>query len=125
MRKSYEKIMQPARKRLVRRKLSIRSKIEGSSECPRLSVYKSNKHLSVQVIDDSASNTLFSMHTFGKKAVAGTACNVPGAKIMGEQVAQELKNRKIGQVLFDRNGLRYTGVLASLADSIRKNGVNV
>jgi large subunit ribosomal protein L18 len=125
MRKSYEKVKQPARKRLLRRKLNIRSKIEGSPECPRLSVYKSNKHISVQVIDDTVSTTLFSMHTFGKKAVAGASCTVEGAKVMGEKVAGELKGRKIEQVVFDRNGLRYTGILASLADSIRKNGINV
>lgn len=124
MRKSLKKIRDEALKRRYRNKLSIRAKINGSEERPRICAIKTNKHLTVQVIDDVKSQTLFSMNTFGKNAIPGASKSVEGAKILGVKVADEFKKRGIKLAVFDRNGRPYKGILASLANSIRENGIS-
>ena len=125
MRKQIGKIKDDALSRRYRRKLSIRSKVFGTMERPRICAFRSNKHLSVQVIDDVGSKTIFSFHTYGKKCVKGTTNTVEGAKLFGAKLAEELRRRGIGSAVFDRNGRPYTGVLASLVTSIREGGVAV
>ena len=107
-----------------RRKLSIRKKISGDSERPRVCITKSSKNLFVQVVNDDESQTLFSVQTFGKKAVVAKA-NKDGAKLVGAKVAEELKGKNISKIVFDRSGYKYHGVIAALADSIRENGIQV
>lgn len=124
MRKPNGKIKNASAERRLRRKLSIRKQIVGSTERPRVCVSKSNKNIFVQVIDDSASKTLFSVQTFGKNAVDAKA-NKDGAKVVGAKVAEQLKGKSIERVVFDRSGYKYHGVVAALADSIRENGIQV
>lgn len=124
MRKSLKKIKNPSKAKVYRRKLSIRSKISGTSERPRICATKTNKNIFVQVIDDSESKTIFSVQTFGKNGV-GTTSNVEGAKKVGAEVAKSLQGKNISKAVFDRNGRKYTGVIAALADSIREGGVQI
>ena len=107
-----------------RRKLSIRKNVNGSAERPRLSITRSNKHIAVQVIDDTANKTLFSVQTYGKNAVKA-ACNVEGAKLVGAKLAEELGSKNIKNAVFDRNGMRYHGVVATVVDSARENGIQI
>lgn len=124
MRKSLKKIKNSTKAKEQRRKLSTRKKIIGSTERPRVCATKTNSNLFVQVIDDSTNKTLFSVQTFGKKAV-GTNSSTESAKTVGAAVAKGLKDHKIEKAVFDRNGKQYTGVVASLATSIREAGIQI
>lgn len=124
MRKPNGKIKNDSQRKRLRRKLSIRKQINGSADRPRVCVTKSNKNLFVQVVNDEEGKTLFSVQTFGKKAVDAKA-NKDGAKAVGAQVAEQLKGSNISKVVFDRSGNQYHGVIAALADSIRENGIQV
>lgn len=123
MRKPIGRITSENESKRMRRRLSIRKKISGSTDCPRISLFRSNKHLRVQVVDDISSKTLFSVQTFGKSAVGEN--NIEGAKVLGAKVAELLKAKKLSRAVFDRAGYKYTGVVASLAASIRENGIQV
>lgn len=124
MRKNISKIKNETKAKEYRRKLSIRKKVVGSGEKPRLSVTKSNKHLRVQIIDDVKSVTLFSVQTYGKTKVADSG-NAEGAKKVGAQVAATLKKNNLSKAVFDRSGKQFTGVIKTLADSIRENGIQI
>ena len=124
MRKNIARIKNEAKAKEYRRKLSIRKKVVGSAEKPRLAVTKSNKHLRVQAIDDVKSVTLFSVQTFGKSKVAEHA-NAEGAKKVGAAIAASLKSKNLSKAVFDRSGKQYTGVIKTLADSIRENGIQI
>lgn len=124
MRKNIAKIKNETKAKEYRRKLSIRKKVVGSAEKPRLAVTKSNKHLRVQIIDDVKSATLFSVQTYGKTKVANS-CNAEGAKKIGAEVAATLKRNNLTKAVFDRSGKQYTGVIKALADSIRENGIQI
>ncbi|ATH09292.1 50S ribosomal protein L18 [Halobacteriovorax marinus] len=124
MRKQNGKIINAAQSRRYRRKLAIRSKINGSADRPRICVFRSNKNLSVQVIDDNAQQTLFSVQTYGKDAV-GAGSNKEAAKTVGAKVAEGLKGKNITTAVFDRSGYKYHGVIATLADSVRENGIQI
>lgn len=123
MRKPIGRIASENESKRMRRRLSIRKKVNGSSDCPRISLFRSNKHLRVQVVDDSTAKTLFSVQTYGKAAVGEN--NIEGAKVVGAKVAELLKGKKLSRAVFDRAGYKYTGVVASLAASIRENGIQV
>lgn len=125
MRKPIGKIKNKSLARNMRRRLSIRKTVIGTSDKPRVNVKRTNKHLVVQVIDDGAEKTLFSCQTFGKSAVAGAKANKDGAKAIGAQVASKLKENKIESAVFDRGGLRYHGVIAAVAEGIRENGIQL
>ncbi len=124
MRKSLAKIKNPKRAKEYRRCLSIRKKVIGTSETPRLCATKSNASLRIQVIDDSKSTTLFSVETFGKNKV-GTGVNVEAAKVVGKALAEKLKKAGLSKAVFDRSGKQYTGVLKVLADTVRENGIQM
>jgi len=124
MRKNAAKIKNETKAKEYRRKLSIRKKVIGSAESPRLCVTKTNKHLRVQAIDDVKSSTIFSVQTYGKSKVADHA-NAEGAKKVGAAVASTLKNKNLSKAVFDRSGKQYTGVIKALADSIRENGIQI
>lgn len=124
MRKNTAKIKNESKAKEYRRRLSIRKKIAGSAESPRLAVTKSNKHLRVQAIDDVRSVTLFSVQTYGKTKAAEQA-NAEGAKKVGAAVAASLKQNNLSKAVFDRSGKQYTGVIKALADSIRENGIQI
>ena len=122
MRKQLGKVKSASLAKRMRRKLSIRKSVVGTSDRPRLSVTKTNKNLFIQVIDDSASKTLFSVQTFGKEGVKATA-NKDGAKEVGSKVAEKLKGNNITEIVFDRSGHKYHGVIAMLAETVRENGI--
>ncbi|MDO9182169.1 MAG: 50S ribosomal protein L18 [Bacteriovorax sp.] len=124
MRKQYGKIQNKKDQRRQKRRLSIRNKISGTTERPRICAMKSNKHISVQLIDDTNSVSLFTVSTFGKDAAADS-CNVEGAKKVGVKVATIMKQKKITTAVFDRAGYKYTGVIAALVQSIRESGIQV
>ena len=125
MRKPNGKLKSPKAARRLRRKLSIRKKVEGTTERPRVCAFRSNKHLTVQVIDDQTGKTLLSVQTYGKNAVSGAKANKEGAKLVGSKLAEELKAKKLENVVFDRAGYKYTGVIAALVETVRESGIRV
>lgn len=125
MRKPVGKVSDESLKRRQRRRLSIRKKVSGTAERPRLCAVRSNKHLVVQAIDDESGTTLFAIQTFGKNPVKDAGNNVEGAKLVGAKVAEELKSKNLTAAVFDRAGYRYTGVVKSLVESVRENGIQV
>jgi large subunit ribosomal protein L18 len=124
MRKSLAKIKNPKKAKEYRRCLSIRKKVIGSAEIPRLCATKTNASLRIQAIDDAKSTTLFSVETFGKKKVA-SGSNSEAAKVVGKTVADKLKKAGITKAVFDRSGKQYIGVLKVLADAVRENGIQM
>ena len=125
MRKKLGKIRSSSLATRYRRKLSLRQKIAGTAERPRISVTKTNKHFFVQMVDDDSSKTICAVQTFGKNAVKGSSRSVEGAKVLGAEIASQLKTKKIGAAVLDRSGHRYTGMIAAMADSIRENGIQL
>jgi len=105
-----------------KRKVHIRKRIAGTGDRPRMTVFKSNRSLSVQIVDDSKGHTLASASTLEKdlKAIKVT---VAGAGQLGEIMGKRLMEKNIKTVVFDRNGYLYHGVVKALADGARKAGV--
>ncbi len=124
IRKQIGKVKKASEERRQRRKLSIRKKVAGTSERPRLSIVRSNKHITVQAVDDAANKTLFSVQTYGKNAVKAS-CNVEGAKVVGAELAKKLSEKSIKTAVFDRNGYRYHGVVAAVVNAARENGIQI
>jgi len=109
-----------------RRAGRIRKKIVGSPARPRLSVFKSARHIYAQVIDDLEGRTLTSVSTlsasFRERGGQGGG-DVEAARLVGELVGEAVKNLSVEAVAFDRNGYQYHGRVAALADAVRKQGV--
>ena len=105
----------------LKRHARIRNKISGTAECPRLSVFRSNKGIYVQVIDDVNGTTLASSSSVVLKLKNGG--NVEGAKAVGKDIAEKCKKLKIKKVVFDRGGYLYHGRVAALAEAARENGL--
>lgn len=101
----------------------VRKIVEGTNERPRLAIYRSNKHISAQVIDDSKQITLVSASTFehGNKLANGS--NVEAAKYVGELIAKRAKEAGVEEVVFDRGGFLYHGRIKALADAAREAGL--
>jgi large subunit ribosomal protein L18 len=113
-------------RRRLKRKVHIRKSVYGTAERPRMSIFRSNKNLSVQVIDDSANagqgNTLASISTL-EKEFADIKPNTEGAAKLGKAFGQRLKDKKITTVVFDRNGYLYHGVVKAFAEGAREAGI--
>ena len=107
----------------VRRHKRVRRKISGTPECPRLCVFRSNKGVYAQIIDDVNQTTLVSASTLDKE-VKNKRANKAAAKEVGSLVAKRAKAKKISDVVFDRGGYIYHGVVKELADSAREGGLN-
>jgi large subunit ribosomal protein L18 len=107
------------RKRIHKR---IRRKLSGTSERPRLAVFRSVAHIYVQVIDDSKGATLVSASSVDKGAKTNGG-NVAAAKAIGKLVAERAKEKGIKQVVFDRGGYQYHGRIKALADAAREAGL--
>ena len=107
----------------TRRHLRIRRKLSGTSERPRLCVYRSNSNLYVQIIDDIARNTLVSCSTLDKDIKTKHA-NKEAAKEIGTMIAKKALEKKIDTVVFDRGGYIYHGVVKELAEAAREGGLN-
>jgi large subunit ribosomal protein L18 len=106
----------------IRRHRRVRKKVQGTTERPRLAVFRSNKHISAQVIDDSTGRTLASASSL-EADLRSSGGNVEGAKKVGELLASRAKDAGVTQVVFDRGGFRYHGRVASLADAARTSGL--
>ena len=106
-----------------RRHRRVRKKVSGTAERPRLSVYKSNKHIHVQAIDDIAGETLASATSNGKSLAKGTPIEL--ATDAGKSIGEALKSKGIEQAVFDRGGFRYHGRVAAVAEGAREAGLKV
>ena len=106
-----------------RRHARVRRKISGTPECPRLCMYRSNTNIYAQIIDDVNGNTLVSASTMDKEVKTKHA-NKEAAKEVGALIAKRAKDKKIVDVVFDRSGYRYHGVVKELAESARQGGLN-
>ncbi|MFH1654626.1 MAG: 50S ribosomal protein L18 [Pseudomonadota bacterium] len=107
-----------------RRQVRIRKKIGGTPECPRLSVFKSAKHISAQLIDDLSSKTLASASTYEKDLREDPSSRTKeGAKKVGKRLAERAKVLNFSRVAFDRSGFRYHGRVKELADAAREVGL--
>ena len=106
----------------IRRHRRVRKKVRGTAERPRLAVFRSNKHISAQIIDDRAGRTLAAASTT-EAALADAHANIDGATKVGELLAERAKAAGVTTVVFDRGGNLYHGRIAALADAARKGGL--
>ena len=105
-----------------KRHMRVRGKISGTAECPRLNVYRSNKNIYAQVIDDVAGGTLVSASTFHSE-VSGSTKTEQAASV-GAVVAKRAADKGIKEVVFDRGGYLYHGRVQALAEAARENGLD-
>ncbi|MCX8094009.1 MAG: 50S ribosomal protein L18 [Candidatus Goldbacteria bacterium] len=115
-------------RRLMRyiRHRRVRKKVIGTAQKPRLIIFKGARTLFAQVIDDTASKTLIGIASNSKELkslIKGP--NIEGAKILGKFIAEKCKEKGIKEVILDRGGYKYHGVIKSFADSVRENGVKI
>lgn len=109
-----------------KRQVRVRRKVVGSIDRPRLCVFRSAKHIYVQIIEDVTGRTLAAASTIAKDAgdsIKYTG-NVEAAKVVGKQIAEQALAKDIKQVVFDRNGFLYHGRIKALADAAREAGLN-
>lgn len=107
----------------LRRKVRVRKRIFGTPERPRMSVFRSSKHMFVQVIDDTNGVTLVSCGTVGKSGIQVEGDKKAQAKAVGAAVAKLCQEKQIEQVVFDRNGNRYHGRTQAVAEAAREGGL--
>ncbi|MCS7176026.1 MAG: 50S ribosomal protein L18 [Candidatus Kapabacteria bacterium] len=113
-------------KRRLRRKLRVRKKVSGTSERPRLTVYRSLKHIYAQIIDDTRGHTLVSASTIDRQLraeVSSVRPKVAQAQIVGRALAERALKAGIRTVVFDRNGYKYHGRIKALAEAARQAGL--
>ena len=99
----------------------VRNKVNGTSECPRLNIFRSNSQIFAQIIDDEKGITLVSSSSLSLKLENGG--NVEGAKLVGKDIAEKAKKAGITKVVFDRGGYLYHGRVEAFADAARSNGL--
>ena len=110
--------------RQLRRRRHVRSRIVGTPERPRLTVFRSSKHIYAQLVDDMAGATLGAASSVGKKgAEVAYGGNVKAAKSVGLKIAEVAKAKGIAKVAFDRGHYRYHGRIKALADAAREGGL--
>lgn len=109
-----------------KRHQSIRVKLSGTTEAPRLAVYRSTKHIYAQLIDDVKGVTIVSASSVDKdlKAKLSHGGNIDSAKVVGEAIAKKALKKGVKDVVFDRGGFLYHGRIAALADAAREAGLN-
>lgn len=115
--------MEKKQKRIIRKK-RIRSKISGSDSRPRISVFRSNKHIHIQVVDDENNKSLMSI---SDKMLDGKQKKTKTAKSFetGELLATKLKKKKIESAVFDRSGYKYHGRIKATVEGLRKGGIKI
>lgn len=106
----------------TRRHIRVRRKISGTAERPRLCVYRSNSNIYAQIIDDVAGNTLVSASTLDKE-VKTKKSNIEAAKEVGTLIAKRATAKKIKNVVYDRSGYIYHGIVKELAEAAREGGL--
>jgi large subunit ribosomal protein L18 len=109
-----------------RRKKRFQKKVRGTPERPRLCVFRSNKHIYAQIVDDQAPRTLASVSTLSKElsSLAEKRATKEGAQKVGELIAKKAKERNIRKVVFDRNGFLYHGRVQAVAVAARDAGLD-
>jgi len=109
----------------LKRKKRIRKKIYGTTQRPRLSVFRSARHIYAQVVDDTAGHTLAAASTMDKDALSGSKFEnkVEAAKFVGKLVGERAIGKGIKEVIFDRNGFLYHGRIKSLSEGAREAGL--
>jgi len=109
----------------LKRKIRVRKKIKGTSERPRLNVYRSARHIYAQIIDDTTGVTLVAASTVQSEVVDALkySGNIEAARQVGAIIAKRALENNIQTVVFDRNGFLYHGRVKALADSARENGL--
>lgn len=121
--------MEAAKKRILarlRKKAHIRKTLSGTADCPRVSVFRSAKHIYAQAIDDVVGQTLVSISTRDKEIkgkIEGFTGNKAAASATGKIFGEKLKEKGLTKVVFDRNGFLFHGRVKSLADGIRESGI--
>ncbi|MBI5587235.1 MAG: 50S ribosomal protein L18 [Deltaproteobacteria bacterium] len=111
---------------LQRRKIRVRKKVKGTTERPRLSVFRSNKNIYAQVIDDTAGKTLAAVSTRSKayaEAAGKDSKKVGAAKLVGKLIAKIALEKGVTKVVFDRSGYIYHGRVTALAEGAREGGL--
>ena len=118
----------PKEYKRIRRHRRVRNRVAGTSERPRLCVFRSARHIYAQIIDDSQGKTLASASSIGAKAAAGgkdkASARVASARDVGKRLAEAAKEKGIEKVCFDRGGFLYHGRVAALAEAARKAGLS-
>ena len=109
----------------VRRHRRVRKKVTGTAARPRLAVFRSNKHIYVQAIDDQARRTIVSASTVEADVRGGSTATVEAAKQVGKLVGERAKAAGIETVVFDRGGFKYHGRVAAIADGAREAGLEL
>lgn len=114
-------------KRRERRKKRVRKTVCGTAECPRLSVFRSSKNISAQLIDDVAGRTITEASTLGKgvRGEIGYGGNAKAAGSVGKLLAERAAEKGIKKAVFDRNGYRFHGRVKALADAAREAGLKI
>lgn len=102
----------------------VRAKIKGTESVPRVSVFRSNRHVFVQLIDDAAGKTLVSSVVKSGKKTAMKGTKTEGASAIGEMLAKKAQDAGINKVVFDRGGFKYHGRVRALAEGLRKGGLS-
>jgi len=111
--------------RRQRIKYRIRKKLSGSGERPRMTVYRSNKQIYVQLVDDVTGQTLVSASSKEKEIASQKVNKIDQAKLVGKRIAEKAKEKGIETVVFDRNGYLYHGRVKNLADAARESGLKI
>lgn len=109
-----------------RRKKRVRKKVKGTPDTPRLSIFRSSRHIYAQIVDDISSRTLVDASSVSRDLrpqLQGKGGNREGAAFVGEWIAKRALERGISQVVFDRNGFLYHGRVKVLAESAREHGL--
>ena len=114
-----------SQKQIIRfkHKKRIRSKLVGTTERPRLVVYRSNSNMYAQLVDDSKAHTIAAASTVEKELIK-SAANLEGAKLVGQLIAKRAQAKGIKAIVFDRGGYLYHGKIKALADGAREAGLN-
>jgi len=111
--------------RRERKRHRVRNKVQGTAERPRLSVFRSSKHIYAQIIDDLSGETLVASSSAAKdlKAAAPYGGNVKAATAVGSKLAEAAKAKGVTKVCFDRGHYKYHGRVKALAEAVRKGGI--
>ena len=110
----------------LKRQVRVRRQVQGTSERPRLCIFRSAKHIYAQIIEDGTGRTLVATSTIAKDVADGLGYtgNIEAAKAVGAAIAKKALAQNINQVVFDRNGFLYHGRIKALADAAREAGLS-
>ncbi|WP_321369801.1 50S ribosomal protein L18 [uncultured Desulfuromusa sp.] len=118
-------VSQKRRVSRLKRQARVRKKIKGTTESPRLSVFRSAKHIYAQIIEDVTGTTLVAASTLGKDVELSNGGNLQAAKAVGTEIAKKALDKNITNVVFDRNGFLYQGRIQAVADAAREAGLKL